>query len=190
VFSDNFTNASSGWPIVTNTTSTFAYVSGEYQIVVVPTSNWTAARNGIHTLSPNALQFGVSSDVRLANGNHGYYGFAFDIASDWSSLYAFIVDPVYQGYSLWKLQSGAWTAVTNWATSGVIKQGQASNHLTVIRTGSTIQCFANGSPLITTTSSDLSTGDTGYYVQTDSASTNVDARFDNYLLRSPGLVGQ
>jgi L-asparaginase/Glu-tRNA(Gln) amidotransferase subunit D len=114
----------------------------------------------------------------------------FDLASDWSSFYVLLVDPFVQKHSLWKYASLSWTPVSNWAFSSAINAAQQSNHLTVIRTGGTIQCYVNGTLLITTTNTDLSTGDTGYFAESYSTTTNVDVRFDNYLLRSPGLVGQ
>ena len=88
--------------------------------------------------------------------------------------------------------AAGWQHPQDWTASSALNQGEASNHLMVVRRGTQIAVYASGADLITVTDSSVTSGRVGLLARTfDEA--NADARFDNfraYRLGSSGLAGE
>jgi uncharacterized repeat protein (TIGR01451 family) len=173
LYSDNFSNPDSGWPVYDDGKILFGYKSGEYRIFVRPADSWGIARPGFQ-----AENFAVEVDLRNINNIYGSYGIAFGIAGDWSSFYTL---EIYQDgwFGIYRYDPNSYAILAE-SQSSAIKQGSASNHIKVIRNGSAIEAYANGQ-LLGVVSDGTYTG--VRYLGLVAASykkTNVDIRFDNF----------
>lgn len=174
LYSDNFSNPSSGWPVLEDANYLFGYANGEYRILVRPTEAGAGA-------SPDfqASDYIVSVDLRNPNGVDGSYGLAFGIAAGWSTFYTLEIYP--DGwYGLYRWDPDIITL--SQAYSPAINQGSASNQIKVERNGGLIKAYANGQLL-------TSLYDYGYtgsryigLVVFSYDQPNVDIRFDNFIV--------
>jgi uncharacterized repeat protein (TIGR01451 family) len=183
LYSDNFGNPASGWPINDTGSALYEYSSGEYRILLRDAPyEWAGARPGY-----KASDYSAVVDVRNASGSGvtGYYGILFGISDDWSQAYLFWISSFgYTGISRYNSSSG-WSNLTN-RPSTYINPGAATNRLKVEHSGSQITGYVNG--LLEVDFSDSSyTGlrHVGLGV-TSSSQPNVDARFDNFAVYPVG----
>lgn len=173
---DDFSNPSSGWPVVDEADYKLEYLNGEYRILVKTTSMWGAASPGF-----KANNYLVTVDAHNANEVYGSYGIVFQLADDWSTYYTFeIYSDGY--YSVWRFNSkkSGWKSLV-FEFSPHINQGTANNQIQLVRSGTLIQGFANGQ-LIVELEDDSYTGlgSVGLIATTYGDEADVDARFDNF----------
>jgi hypothetical protein len=111
----------------------------------------------------------------------------FGISDDWNQFYLFDIDP--DGYfSVYKFNTDTWTELV-YDYSSAINTGTASNRLKVIREGSSIKAYANGT-LLTTVVDGSFTGSRRVGLATFSYDwPNVDARYDNFTVYPITCVG-
>ena len=173
-YADNFSNPSSGWPVVDDTNHTDAYVGGEYQMrVKVPSQGWSTTPGGTIT------DFIAAVTARNANANNGLYGMVFGINGDWSEYYEFDLNGAY--FSIWKW-NGAWTALQNWTSSSLIDTGGGANRLKVMRNGASISVYVSDH-LLTTISDSSFTGARRFGLAVSSPNSGtIDVRFDDFTL--------
>jgi len=182
IYSDDFSNPASGWPIAYTDTALFEYNNGEYRILVRTTDWGAAARSGFQ-----AADYIVGVDLRNVNNVYGSYGLAFGIAPDWSSLYTLEIYP-HGWYAIYRFDPSQVVTLTT-AYSPAINQGTASNHIEIERNGNVIRAFANGQ-LLTTIADGTYLGSRyvglavfSYY------EPNVDIRFDNFVVKPISCSG-
>ena len=151
---DNFSDASSGWPIGDNATATYGYLSGEYQILVKNPNNGYLVTPGTDTqvlVLPS--DYRVEVDARQASSNVSSYGLRFAIrwnGNDMAEAYQFLVFPDTQQYMLNKY-NGTWQTLVAETYSAWVNPNLSSNHLAVQRVGSSIALAVNGHALTTVT---------------------------------------
>ena len=174
LFTDDFSDPGSGWPISDDGNIRYEYLAGEYRIMVRNTSWWTGARPGF-----KASDYVVAVDVRNA-GNYGSYGLLFGGSDDWSQFYGFDIDP--DGYYwLWKKDGDDWTTFDE-GYSTHINTGTATNRIKVKRDGSEISIYANGQFITSVIDSSL-LGERHLGLITFAYDQpGVDARFDNFAV--------
>jgi regulation of enolase protein 1 (concanavalin A-like superfamily) len=173
-YTDNFSNANSGWPADDNSNRRYAYTDGQYQIWVKQYSQgWFA------TPGAKATDFTAVVSARRTSGTLGQYGILFGINEDWSQYYQFGIDGAY--YSIWRYD-GSWTALKDWTQSNYIATGTAWNRLKVIRNGSSIAVYANSQLLTTVTDSNLTGLRRIGLVAYSPDNASLDARFDDFSL--------
>ena len=177
LFCDDFEDPASGWMVDDNATRRFAYVEGEYQILVKPESRYVRISHGSGFKYTDC---GVEVDGRLATDTYGAYGLLFGITSDWDS---YVFQVVSRGkYALWRLEGGSWHTLVGWTSSTHINEGQGSNHLRVVRRGSAIGLYVNGHHLTTVSDScflgPLRVG----LIATAYTNPDVDVRFDDFCV--------
>lgn len=182
LYTDDFSNPTSGWPIANTDTALYEYNNGEYRILVRPTDWGVAARPGFQ-----AADYIVGVDLRNPNNVYGSYGLAFGIAADWSSLYTLEIYP-HGWYAIYRFDPSQIVTLTT-AFSPAINQGTASNHIEIQRNGNLIMAYANGQLL-------ASIADGTYlgsrYVGLAVFSyyqPNVDIRFDNFVVKPISCSG-
>ena len=175
LYYDSFSNPDSGWPIVNTGETLFEYNNGEYRILEYVKQQFGGARPGF-----KAQDYKVSVDLRNVTGVAGSYGIMFGIAQDWSGWYTLEIYPDgWYGIYRYDVYGGSILAE---AYSPSIKQGTASNKISVERNGSSIKAYANGDLLASATDSYFSgmlyLGLINYaYDQ-----PNVDIRYDNFAV--------
>ena len=179
LYTDDFSDPGSGWPISDDGDIQYEYLDGEYRILVRNTNRWAGAAPGF-----KASDYVVTVDVRNVTGLYGSYGLTFGLSNDWSQFYSLEIDPD-GNYGIMRYGSGTWTNLAT-GTSGSINTGTSTNTLKIEHNGSLIQAYANGQLL--TSVSDSTYGGSrriGLVVSTYSLS-NVDARFDDFTVYPVG----
>jgi hypothetical protein len=171
--SDDFSNPNSGWPVVEDSTSKIGYLNGEYQIFIKSAN--IVLRVGYD--NPIA-DFQVELDARDAASIDGSNGIYFGSTN--AGFYDFEVG--YGQFALFRydLANPPGASLIDPTTSPAIQSGNASNHLKVTRSGTTITLFANGTQLAQINDGTLGPGGVGMVAS--SFSPNFDVRFDNFLL--------
>jgi len=175
LYFDNFSNPSSGWPILQNQYLGYEYLGGEYRILVKNRLLWAAASPGF-----KASEFAVVVGVRNVNGTSGSYGVIFGLSNDWSQLYSFEISPSGE-YALWRKSSTSWLHLA-YGQTGFIHPGSDSNQIMIERKAGQILAYINGQ-LLNILKEDNYTGMRA--VGLAAAATNqpnVDIRFDNFTL--------
>ncbi len=173
LFRDDFSNPASGWPATNIENVLYEYRDSEYRILVRPQNYFAAARPGFA-----ATDYMVSVDLRNSNGRFGSYGIAFGISQDWNRLYSLEISP--NGvFGIYRYDYETITTLAQ-ASSPVIHQGTATNHISVKFEASHIYAYANGQLL-------ADVYDAWYkgslYIGLLAVSydqSNLDLRFDNF----------
>ncbi len=175
LYTDDFNDPASGWPVGNNEDYLLEYLNGEYQILVHHTFRRVIVRSSIQESN-----FAEYVDVRNPNNVAGRYGLAFGISQDQSSYYTFVIYP------------DGWYAVIRYdmrtpvvlaeAFSPAIHPGSASNRLKVERNGGTINVYANGELLTNLTDNTYTTSLYIGLVAVSSDPANLDVRFDNFVV--------
>ncbi len=182
LYHDDFSDPGSGWPILDTGNTAYEYLSGEYRILLRSTDWWAAASPGF-----SATDYISEVDVRNAASSYGTYGLLFGLSADWEEFYEFEIGA--DGYfGVYKYNHGAWTGLAS-GSSGSIIGGAASNRLKILREGTTIEAYANGT-LLTTIADGSFTGSRRLGVIAFSyGDPNVDVRYDNFIVQPVTCAG-
>jgi len=176
IYRDDFSDPSSGWPISDTTDARYDYNGGEYQILLRSSGDTAIAESGFSGSNVN-----VQVDARLATTSPGIYGILLDVSPDGNSFYLFTAE--YVGSSnLYRVVNGVWTRLS--AGGGFGGSQLAQHHLTAVRSGSLIDGYVDGVLTVSADDSTLSEGRVGLAAQTFSFQSNVDARFDNFVVQN------
>ncbi len=173
LYQDDFSNPSSGWPVGDSGDVLVGYDSGEYRILVRTPGWFTVVRPGFQ-----AQDYRASVDLRNVTGAMGSYGIVFGLMADWSGWYSLEIYP--DGwYGIYRYDEYGGQVLAE-AFSPAIKQGTATNQITVERNGALINAYANGTLLTSVQNTyfhgSLYLGLINYAYNLP----NVDVRFDNY----------
>jgi hypothetical protein len=142
-YSDDFSDPSSGWPILDNQNVKLYYCAGKYCI-----RNKVVELRIVQGPVDFSNQYAVEVDAQWNNANVGYeYGLIFGQTNFPIPAYRFVVDPVNQRYRLKYHNGSSWQCVNRpdpcWANSSYINPGSASNHLKAECNGTTITLYVN-----------------------------------------------
>lgn len=156
LYSDGFSDPSSGWSVSSGEDAEKGYSDGEYYILINKTRMDAWGRPGRYftdfrlevdarkVAGPDDNDFGVI--VRYRDGDNFY---VFKITSDGY-------------YKVWKEVDGEAETLVDWHTSPHINQGQSSNHLTLIAQGSRFSFSVNNEHLVDVVDSSFTGGDIGF----------------------------
>ena len=174
LYSDDFSKPGSGWPTADTGGILYEYRNGEYRILVRDPFIFSAATPLIVV---SDYQAAVS--VRNVNNKDGSYGILFGLVAGWSGFYTFEIDAD-SNFAVWRYSSG-WSLLSS-GSSNAIKKGTASNELAVVRQGSSMELFVNGTQVDSFVDGTF-TGALNFGVTATSLDdSNLDIRFDNYVL--------
>jgi hypothetical protein len=174
IYFDNFSDSTSGWPIVNTGDAIYEYNNGEYRISIQPNGYTIAlARPGIQ-----ATNYRVSVDLRNELNAQSNYGIAFGINEDWSGFYALMISPDTQ-FSLVRFQDFRPMWSLAWGYSSALRPGTETNHIMVEREGESIRAYANGTLLADVSDSNLM-GSLYMGLLNTTSSPNSDIRYDNF----------
>lgn len=181
LFSDDFSDAQSGWDTYSGEDITIEYTDGSYRMYLNQSNYYI--RSTIYRVYTNVE---IEADVRKKSGPvDGYFGLICRF-KDPENFYVFAITS--NGYySIIKLINNEWAMLGNaeWSLNEkVVKTGVQSNHLKATCKGNNLIFEVNGSILMDVIDTDLTVGDIGFYVGTYQA-PGVEVLFDNFLVRKP-----
>lgn len=157
LFTDDFSDPNSGWPVFQNAQGRYSYEQDGYHISVDQRDAvlWAKTTRADDNIS-------VSVDAQLsANGASGYYGLLCRMQDD-QNFYYFLIQPN-GSYTIGKYKNGEFLSLipTGWRESNVIAQGDGANLLKADCSGSTLGLYVNGILLDETTDTDFTSGFSG-----------------------------
>jgi hypothetical protein len=175
VYTDDFSDPSSGWPRESDSVATLDYVNGEYQILVKQADYLVFAYGDF-----GSSDFKVEVDVRPATHLNGADGLIFSMND--AGFYMYLNNENW--YTLWRWNDAInqWTMLIDWTQSPALKAGDNSNRLGVVRHDDNIALYGNGQ-LLTNYVDDTYHG-TVLAMVADAFSNNYDARFDNLTVQT------
>lgn len=175
LYSDDFNNPGSGWPVGDDGNSLLGYENGEYRILVRATQYGAGAYPGFQ-----AVNYSVTVDLRNLNAVYGSYGIAFGIASDWSTFYSLEIYPA-GAYGIYRYDPSDIVTLSE-AYSDSIFLGSTPNRIKVERNGGSIKAYANGH-LLASVTDDTYTGARALgLVAFSYDQPNLDIRYDNFTV--------
>jgi hypothetical protein len=173
VYSDDFSDPASGWPVGSSRYYSLGYLNGEYRMVVIDRArNWVYAAGDF-----GSADYHVGVDARAASNLDGGVGLVF--GGPVGGFYLFEVSDGWFG--LWRLYSyGLWKTLIDWRPSAALHAGTQANRLGVVRSGDGILLYANGQ-YIGGAMDDLYHGG-GIGLWAERYSEDFDGRFDNLAI--------
>lgn len=180
LFSDDFSDAASGWYEGKIPQGDFAYHSGTYHIRVdeVDTFLWTNNGNRYENTH-------ISVDAQpLAAGSAGYYGLLCRI-QDEQNFYYFVVRSD-GSYTIGKYKNGELQSLipAGWLRDEAIQPENGVNSLEVDCTGHSLRLAVNGIMLETVADEEFATGQNGLIAAT-LAEQGFEVVFDNFQITAP-----
>lgn len=177
-FLDDFSNPSSGWPILQTSYGTWGYVNGEYRMQVLQPGYELRAGHNLY-----AGDFHVKVSARsdtLDNAGYGLY-FAFNGNIGY---YVFEVDPWLGRFFFYRWDftqtPPARVFIINGTPNSAILINIQTNLLEVTRSGTTISMFANGNLLATVVDGTLGPGLVGMDAAVFPSAPPAEVFFDNF----------
>ena len=181
LFADDFSDTSSGWPLLQNDQGRYGYFEDGYHIAVYqPNAILWAKTNRIDA------DISISVDARLTtSGVNGYYGLLCRI-QDNSNFYYFVIQP--NGtYTIGKYKDGDFHPflTDGWRYSEAINQNGQTNRLKADCAGNILRFYANSILLGETADADFSSGFSGLVAAALDPQT-FEAVFNNFLITASG----
>jgi hypothetical protein len=181
LFQDNFANTDSGWNRVRDADGNITdYENGGYRIL----NNQAIS----HVWANPGLKFNdvrVEVDATKTSGPDDNYFGVISRYKDGSNFYILAISS--DGYyGIVKVENGNLNLLgaDQMQPSEAIRQGNATNHLTVVCKGDTLTLSVNGQTLFTVEDDTFSSGDVGLEVTTRQ-SGGVDVLFTNFSVTKP-----
>ncbi len=179
VFSDDFSNPASGWPIESGDGYALGYKNNEYSITIqAGYLAWALRDFGVRDYrlvvdarAPYSLDGAVA--VMFSANDYGFY--LLQVSDGWYALDR--VDAYY-----WQ-----WTTLIDWTPSAAIHPGNAVNHLEIVRVGAGISLYANNQLLASL--SDSTYGGTWHGMAAGAFDSTFEGRFDNFALYTGNCIG-
>ena len=183
LFTDDFTDSSSGWDKHHDSNYTFEYKNGHYHVLI-------NKRDGGYDIWPpstnNYKNVSVEADVQQTTGpNDGLIGVVCR-AKDDGSVYAFEFDQN-GDYGIYKSDASGNTNALDEGTldPNTINQDDV-NHIEGVCDGNTLTLLLNNQVLLQTQDSSITAGGAGVIVQTGSSGDpGVDVLFSNFVVKGP-----
>ncbi len=177
VYTDNFSDSTSGWHTYADADFEFGYVAGEYQIYLKNPDWW-----GWGTAGALAETYVAEVNARRTAGTDGAYGFIIDV--DQSSEKDFLLFAVARdAFSVLHYQNSTWNFVQDWTAAPVINTGTAWNKLKLVMpTRGYPQFYVND---VLLWSANLQIQGEGRQVGLTTiapATETLDVRFDNFMM--------
>jgi hypothetical protein len=183
IFKDDFSDNTSGWDTITESSGTTDYANGKYVISIPDAGTYlystpstladtTDVRIEVDILKSDAVRHDMGIICRYQDSNNFYYLLA---SSD--------------GYfSIGKFKDGneelIGTTDMRQDNAGVIHTGAADNHLRADCIGDTLALYANGTKLFQTQDTDFAKGNVGL-IAASYDDTPVTVYFDNFVVTKP-----
>lgn len=179
LFTDDFSDPASGWPILQNDQGRYSYQQDGYHIAVdqMDAVIWAKTSRSDGNVS-------LYVDARPVNSSSGYYGLLCRIQDD-QNFYYFLVQSN-GSYTMGKYKNSGFQPffTDGWRQSNAIQQGVQTNRLKADCMGNTLRLYVNGTLLAETTDNEFGSGLSGIVA----ASLDVqsfEVIFNNFLITAP-----
>ena len=180
LFQDDFSDSGSGWDSVRKEEGVTDYENGAYRIFVNTDNMDVWANPGL-----SFTDVRIEVDATKAGGPDDNDFGVICRYEDVDNFYFFIISS--DGYyGIGKVSGGEQNLIgaDKMDTNDAIRQGNATNHITVECVGSTLSLSVNGTHLQTVEDADFSSGDVGLLAGTyDEPGTDI--LFDNFVVTVP-----
>ena len=184
LFQDDFSNPASGWVARKTDYGEFAYLDGEFRVLL------NKADFNTYSILPGRKfsDVSVEVDARLVAGpSNGVFGIICRAEANedtFSTAYVFAIRTDGVSAIMKRTSPAFWDAIVFNKKSDAIKAGNATNHLRADCRGNKLTFYVNGEKLLETTDNDFKTGQIGMAVTTQPKSEPMDVRFDNFTVRA------
>ncbi|HJR80779.1 MAG TPA: protein kinase [Anaerolineales bacterium] len=180
LFSDDFSDPLSGWPILENNDGKYSYQTDGYHIVVhqVGAVLWA-------TTDRQDTNASISVDARpLTEDRNGYYGLLCRIQDD-QNFYYFVIQPN-GDYTIGKYKNAEFQSLfpEGWRRSDAIQQGTQTDRLKADCVGKTLRLYVNDVLLGEATDTDFTSGFSGMLVAALDT-PGFEVTFDNFMITEP-----
>ena len=182
LYSDDFSDPTSGWRSVADENGERGYENGEY-VVLVKQEKWFTWAWGTGAIFSD---FTLEADARWVEGpESARFGLIFR-HQDNDNFYFFFISGEGK-YTIRKRQDGEWQSVddVHWIPSPHIKMGRTTNQLRVVCFGTKFSFYVNGQHLITVQDDAFDKGKVGLIVATVTGSDPIKVAFDNLSVYGP-----
>jgi hypothetical protein len=179
VFTDDFSDAASGWDSGTDDESEWGYRDGEYRILVTK-PKWVVWLKPGTTYDIANVSLSVEAHS-VAGPDDNEYGVIFRYL-DGDNFYMFSISSDGQYHVQMQLDN-EWVTLKAWTKSALIHQGQATNLIRIEARGTELQFFVNGELLTIVDDATFASGNFGLVVGTFDEG-GVEVRFDSLSARS------
>jgi len=141
IYSDDFSDSNSGWPVGDDGVVKTRYVENEYEILLRNPSMWSGALAPFYGVSDYILE----AQLRRHSGTTSDLGLIFDF-KNWSNFYVFAIDPgePEPWYGLVKIADGNLERLIPETTTPYINPGNGENTLRIRREAERIDLYING----------------------------------------------
>jgi hypothetical protein len=177
---ETFDDPDSGWDSYASDDAGVGYEAGAYQIQVHESryDAWATAN-----LEMELADFVVEVDAQWVEGPlDNDYGILVRYQPDDDNFYLFAISS--DGwYSVQAFREREWEALVDWAKSGAVHQGDATNRLKVECLGTQMRFVVNGVPLAQVEDASYPSGDVGLLAGTFDEG-GVVVQFDNLQVRA------
>jgi hypothetical protein len=157
LLADDFSNPNSGWDTSAGDNFNVGYVNGTYVIEVTGTDSFAWGNAG-KAFSDFVLEIDTTKQAGPDNNGFG----VILRYQDPGNFYTFDISS-YGNYEFGYYQNDTWTSIISWTGSSDIKQGNATNTITIQCKGNKFTFYVNGTKIADATDSTFSSGDIGLW---------------------------
>jgi hypothetical protein len=181
LYQDDFSNANSGWPVISDASKSASYTAdGRYQLTALNAQQDIWAHPG-QSFDNVILEVDAA---KVGGSDNNDFGLICRFVDD-SNFYFFWISS--DGYQvIGKYQGGKATLLSadKMQASSAIQQGANSNHLRADCVGPNLTFYVNGTQVASISDTSFSSGDVGVMVGSFDE-PNVAIAFDNFIAYQP-----
>lgn len=181
LWQDDFSDPSSGWPIMHLDDMALEYKNGQYSISVFK-EHWEGSGNSKRTFENFALEV----EATPIYGPEEYYYGVIVRQKDTANFYEFALSTAGY-YSFHKRLNDEWVVLLDWMECEYMNPGEATNVIKIICQKDTFTLYINDKLMSTIQDQDFSSGNIGLVAGTFEQ-PDVRVAFDNLTVWSPGLM--
>jgi len=179
LWQDDFSDPGSGWEVSDLSVGSVKYENGVYLVTASGQSYMWGAAN--RSFGDGTIEVDATQVVGPANDNNGY-GVICRVQSNGDGYYFRISGDGF--YAIHKLVDGQSEPLMDWEASDVINQGNASNRISAVCNGSSLELTVNGELLAQVSDSTFTEGDVGLVAGSFEENEATEIRFDNLVVYS------
>ena len=183
LFQDDFSDPASGWEVGDYDGGNVGYKDGAYYVASTQENStmWGVA----HTSFDDVVIEVDATQVLAGPDNNNDYGVICREQGDGKGYYLLISGDGF--YAIAKTGADGFDWLAEWTKGDAIRQGNATNHIRAICSGSTLSLFVNGERVATAQDNTYPKGDIALTATTyEEDPTQI--RFDNLVVREPSTA--
>ncbi len=177
---DGFGDSSSGWEVGDYDTGSVGYTEGAYYVTSIEKEQmmWGLASGNF---SDVIVEIDTTQVSAPGNDNNAYGVMCRVQSNDDGYVLRISGDGL---YAIQSIVDGEFESLVEWTTSGVIHQGNATNHIRAVCDGPYLALFVNGELLAEVEDDTFASGDIGL-TATTFEDTPTEVRFDDLVVLAP-----